>query len=134
VCSDLEAASKYVTSLEVKTHEQNQTSLELQTQLGESKDEVDTLMNYVRDLKQRINVYIPVQTDSVDKKLAEQLNSYQDHKLKLMFCRVSEGVYKFGNKKVYVKVDQDKIRIRVGGGYLSLDEFIEQQEKSPKRR
>ena len=40
--------------------------------------------------------------------------------------RESEGVYQFGSKRVHVKVDKDKINIRVGGGYLSIDEFLDQ--------
>ena len=43
-----------------------------------------------------------------------------------MFMRESEGVYEFGSKKVYVKVEKDKIRIKVGGGFLSIDEFLDQ--------
>ena len=40
--------------------------------------------------------------------------------------RESEGVYQFGSKKVSVKVEKDNIKIRVGGGYLSIDEFLDQ--------
>lgn len=40
--------------------------------------------------------------------------------------RESEGVYEFGSKRVYVKVDKDRINVRVGGGYLSIDEFLDQ--------
>ena len=43
-----------------------------------------------------------------------------------MFMRESEGVYQFGTKRVMVKCVKDKIEIRVGGGYLSLDEFLDQ--------
>lgn len=43
-----------------------------------------------------------------------------------MFMRESEGVYQFGTKRVAVRVDKDKINIRVGGGYLSIDEFLDQ--------
>ena len=43
-----------------------------------------------------------------------------------MFMRESEGIYQFGTKRVYVRVDKDKINIRVGGGYLSIDEFLDQ--------
>ena len=42
-----------------------------------------------------------------------------------MFMRESEGIYQFGTKRVCVRVDKDKINIRVGGGYLSLDEFLD---------
>lgn len=37
----------------------------------------------------------------------------------------SEGIYQFGSRRVYVKVDRDKITVRVGGGYLSIDEFLD---------
>ena len=43
-----------------------------------------------------------------------------------MFMRESEGVYEFGSKRIMVKVERDKIQIKVGGGYLSIDEFIDQ--------
>jgi hypothetical protein len=77
-------------------------------------------------LKSRIAVYIPVKHDVIDKKLAEYINNYPERsKLKIMFMRESEGIYQFGTKKVYVRVDQDKINIRVGGGFLSIDEFLD---------
>ena len=82
---------------------------------------------YIIDLKARIAVYIPVKDDAIDRKLAEYINNYPDRqKLKIMFMRESEGVYEFGSKKVYVKVEKDKIRIKVGGGFLSIDEFLDQ--------
>ena len=40
--------------------------------------------------------------------------------------RDCEGVYDFGSKKVNVRVNQNKIQIRVGGGYLGIDEFLDQ--------
>ena len=43
-----------------------------------------------------------------------------------MFMRESKSVYQFGTKRVAVRVDKDKINIRVGGGYLSIDEFLDQ--------
>ena len=43
-----------------------------------------------------------------------------------MFMRESSGVYEFGSKRVSVKVERDKIQIKVGGGYLSIDEFLDQ--------
>ena len=43
-----------------------------------------------------------------------------------MFMRESEGVYEFGSKRIHVRVERDKIQIKVGGGYLSIDEFIDQ--------
>ena len=71
-------------------------------------------------------MYIPVKNDTLDKKLAEYINNYPDRqKLKIMFMRETEGVYQFGTKRVWVRCVRDKIEIKVGGGYLSLDEFLD---------
>lgn len=42
-----------------------------------------------------------------------------------MFIRLQPGIYGFGSKKVCIKVDNGKINIRIGGGYLRIDEFLE---------
>ena len=42
-----------------------------------------------------------------------------------MFIRLQPGIYSFGSKKVCIKVDNGKINIRIGGGYLRINEFIE---------
>jgi hypothetical protein len=77
-------------------------------------------------LKARIAVYIPVKNDQIDRKLAEYINNFPDRqKLKIMFMRESDGVYNFGTKRVHVQVLKDKITIRVGGGNLSIDEFLD---------
>lgn len=44
--------------------------------------------------------------------------------LKGLFIRESEGVYQFGSKKIYVKVEKDKLSIRSGGGFMDLEEFL----------
>jgi hypothetical protein len=43
-----------------------------------------------------------------------------------MFMRESQGVYEFGKKRVALKMEQNNIKVRVGGGFLSIDEFIDQ--------
>jgi hypothetical protein len=124
---ELENATDYVLELEEKVYKANKTSLELLKQLKDAEVEIETLKQYIIDLKQRIAVYIPVKEDAIDKKLAEFINNYPERsKLKIMFMRESEGVYQFGTKRVAVKVEKDAIKIRVGGGYLSIDEFLDQ--------
>ena len=140
----LQGASDYIISLEAKYYETNQEQLEMLKQLKSHEAEIDNLRQYIIDLKSRIAVYIPVKGDIIDKKLAEYINNYPDRqKLKIMFMRESEGVYQFGTKRVYVKCVKDKIEIKVGGGYLSLDEFLDQytpteleklERKDPMRR
>ena len=72
-------------------------------------------------------VYVPVKSDPVDLKVADYFNNFPDRsKLKLMFMRETSGVYQFGSKRISVRVESNKILIRVGGGYLGIDEFIDQ--------
>ena len=44
----------------------------------------------------------------------------------MKFERESEGIYRYGKKRVFMKIEKDQIIIRVGGGYLTIEEFIEQ--------
>ena len=107
---EIETASDYIFALEEKVYKANKTSLELLKQLKDAEVEIETLKNYIIELKQRIAVYIPVKDDVIDKRLAEFINNYPDrNKLKIMFMRESEGVYQFGSKRVAVRVDKDKI-------------------------
>jgi hypothetical protein len=125
--SDLKEASEQIHDLEDRLNETSKRSLELLKQLKDCEAEIDALKTYIIDLKSRIAVYIPVKNDMTDKRLAEYINNYPERaKLKIMFMRESEGIYQFGTKRVYVRVDHEKINIRVGGGFLSIDEFLDQ--------
>ena len=97
-------------TLEDKVYRSNKVSLELLGQLKDAEVEIESLKQYVMDLKSRIAVYIPVRDDQIDRKLAEYINNYPERaKLKIMFMRESEGIYQFGTKRVYVRVEKDKI-------------------------
>ena len=88
--------------------------------------EIEHLKVYAVDLKAKVAIYVPIKEDVVDEKLAEYVNNYPDRsKLKIMFLRESTGVYEFGNRRVEVRVAKGKILIRVGGGYMNIDEFLE---------
>jgi len=124
---ELESCSDYILSLEEKVYKANKTMLSLLQQLKESEQEAEGLYELVSEMKQNISVYVPVRKDAIDKRLAEFINNYPDkHKLKVLFMRESEGIYSFRSKRVAIRVEQEKINIRVGGGYLSIDEFLEQ--------
>lgn len=123
---DLDTASDYLLQQDEKVYKANQTSLELLKNLKDAELEIETLKEYIVELKSRVAVYIPIKDDNVDTRLAEYINNYPDRsRLKIMFMRESEGIYCFGTKKIYVRVEQGKIIIRVGGGYLSIDEFLD---------
>jgi hypothetical protein len=44
---------------------------------------------------------------------------------KFLFIRESEGVYSYLKKKVVVTKQKDTLTIRVGGGFMQIDEFLE---------
>ena len=42
-----------------------------------------------------------------------------------MFLRESEGVYQFGQRRVFIKVEQgNEVCVRVGGGFMHVRDFI----------
>ena len=71
-------------------------------------------------------VYIAKRSSKIDMTLGNFINKYPERKeMGIMFLRESEGVYQFGQRRVHVKVERgEKILVRVGGGYISIEEFI----------
>ena len=116
-----------MTDLEGRVYEANKKSLDLLKSIRDLELENSTLKSYIVDLKARVAIYVPIKDDPVDMKVAEFINNYPErNKLKIMFMRESEGVYEFGSKRIYVMIHKGQIKIKVGGGYLSIDEFLDQ--------
>ena len=112
----MERQNENIMEMEEKVYKANRISLELLEQLN-----TQIIVEYGS------LIYYPVKSDEIDCQLADYLNNYPDRsKLLVMFVRESPGVYTFGTKKVFIKVYNNRIMVRVGGGYLSIDEFLEQ--------
>lgn len=78
------------------------------------------------DLIAQLKAYSPLKNDNVDCRLAEYINwSPVRPALVSLFTRESEGVYQFGSKRCNVKWEINKLMVRVGGGYLKIDEFVD---------
>ena len=73
-------------------------------------------------------IYIGHRKDKVDIVLGNFINTYPEReKMKILFLRESEGVYQFGQKRVYIKIGKgNQLVVRVGGGYMLIQDFIEQ--------
>ena len=98
-------------------------SIEILNTLKLVEDELIIVQNELKTMKM---VYFPVRQDPIDNQMAEYINHEVDRsKMRIMFMRESEGVYEFGSRKVAVKVEGGKIQVRVGGGYISIEKFIE---------
>lgn len=108
--SDLEVTADYLIEQEDKTQEANKMSQQLLTTLKEKEEEVMQYQDQIVQLRKQMQVYVPMKDDAIDKKLAEFLNNFPDRsRLKVMFLRQNEGVYLFGTKRVFVKLEMDKI-------------------------
>ena len=66
--------------------------------------------------------YVADKNDEVDILLARHINI---NDCSVPIKRLGGGYYLFGTRKIYAKVMNGRLVIRVGGGYMVIDEFIE---------
>jgi len=59
--------------------------------------------------------------DDVDMLLAE---AFQQFDCDVPLTRLGGGFYLFGTRKIYAKINRGKLIVRVGGGYMAIDEFL----------
>lgn len=73
-------------------------------------------------------IYIPKKSDTIDEALADFINHYPErNRMNILFLRESEGVYQFGHRRVYIKVEKgNNLLVRVGGGFMHIGDFIQQ--------
>ena len=75
------------------------------------------------DLLTRQNGYKADKTDQVDVMMAEALHRRKSS-IGMFLRRISPGTYMLGNRQIISKIMHGKLVIRVGGGYMLIDEFI----------
>ena len=66
--------------------------------------------------------YRAVKGDIVDELLAKYINSME---INVPIRRLGDGFYLFGTRKIFAKVLNNKLVVRVGGGYMNFGEFID---------
>ena len=91
----------------------------------ELEDRYSQMRAEVFKIKQ-IKLYKPVVGDAVDEMFAGYLNKAE---LTISVQRLGNGNYMFGTKKILAKIINGKLVIRVGGGYMNAEEFIDQYGK-----
>ena len=106
----LDNASKKIENLEERNFELTKNINEAVKTVKQTESEKALLANYVSALKTRTYIYFPTIDDAVDIKLAEHLNNLSDPQgLSSLFKRESSGIYHFGTKKIFVKIENGKI-------------------------
>ena len=89
--------------------------------------EFEKMLEYWRELHKINFKYIAQKDDPVDDKLAEFINkSDSEKRMKSLFVRLADGRYSYFTNQVIMQVKNNNLILRVGGGFMSIDEFIEQ--------
>ena len=78
-------------------------------ELTEDKEfEIDILRRMVTELQRQRPTYIPVKDDPVDLAISEYCNA-RSKPLDVPFLREDQGIYIFGSKRVFIKMENGKI-------------------------
>ena len=107
--------------------------------IDEGKDcDIQVLRETISFMKLKNPVYQHVKGDHIDKALGDYLNA-RNSVLPLPFIREVAGIYYYGSKKIAISVERGKLTVRIGGGYMFIEDFIEKYtqqelEKYEKRK
>lgn len=125
--------------MEEKVFKSNKISLELLKQLKEieAKTQYEPNFTVERVVKREESPpkirksitpkYYSKEDNAVDTKLNEFISEHPDGKiLRYMFQKEKDGVYIFGSKKITIKVENNILMCRTGGGYLTIEQFVHQ--------
>jgi hypothetical protein len=64
---------------------------------------------------------VPVKGDILDESFAQFVNADSHN---VMVQRLKDGQYMYGSKKIFAKIMNEKLVIRVNGGYMLIEEFL----------
>lgn len=76
--------------------------------------------------KYQVKIYKAVANDDLDLEFAKFINK---SKLPFEVKRLGQNVYMFGTKKIHAKMVNGRLLIRVGGGFMYVEQFIQQYAK-----
>ena len=93
---------------------------QLQKRLSKIKDDYKNAKNA------STKAYKSTKGDELDALLGDWLNQ---HGCPIPIKRLGGGYYMFGTRKIYAKIINGKLVIRVGGGYMGIDEFMKHYGK-----
>lgn len=115
----LQQKEEYYDMLEDVLRDKEMMIEALEKTLGEKApvlDEVD------RAKGNQKNIYKALEGDETDILLAKYINELH---ITMPIRRLEAGYYMFGTRKIYAKIMNERLVVRVGGGYMSFTEFYE---------
>lgn len=75
----------------------------------------------IKDKQQKPIVQAPPKGDLIDQMLSHYINQAN---CPVPIRKLGNGFYLFGTKKIFAKILNGKLVIRVGGGFMIIEEFI----------
>lgn len=114
-----------IRQLEEEIEKVRQMILEREAQIADLEDQIAAMNKPVPEPEPLPVVeekYVADYADEVDQMLAKFLNV---NNCPVPIKRLGGGYYLFGTKKIYAKILNGRLVIRVGGGYMVIDEFIQ---------
>ncbi|CAG9325312.1 unnamed protein product [Blepharisma stoltei] len=122
--SELSYFSDFVFSLTQLYLKEHRIYKSLSAVFEEKEYDLNAMRRVVAEVKMQNPVYFPVNNDNIDQALAAYLNS-RDEVVPVPFIREAAGVYLFGSRRVLVSFERGKLTVKVGGGFLPIDDFVE---------
>lgn len=83
------------------------------------------LRHIARDAQLQRQIYVPVKSDPIDVCVAEFVNN-RKIPLAIPLIREDQGVYNFYTRTIKVKVENNRVIVRLGGGFQGIEDFISQ--------
>ena len=87
----------------------------------ERLNELESKVKKVGEEHMAAQLYNALKGDLVDELLAKYINLTN---CPVPIKRLGNGYYLFGTKKIFAKIMNGKLVIRVGGGFMVIEEFI----------
>ena len=88
--------------------------------------------------RKSVSLHKPEIFDTLNMALDEFISANESN-LEINFIQEKEGVYMFGSKRVFLKLEHGKIYVRIGAGFMSIEEFVRiytplEQDKTERKR
>lgn len=121
--SHLEALRETIEEQAEHISAQSEKINDLESLKAEREEQLMSLENIIDELRKDREIYRPIKDDPIDIALSDYVNT-RPAGLKVQFDREDHGIYNFGTKKIFVKLEQGRLLIRVGGGYMQVEDFV----------
>ena len=119
-----EEIARHTKILNSRDGEVERLSVNLKEVEQRKRDEEETFKQQLlqeAQRRQQRDWYVPVPGNTIDEQFAEHVNSCV-HSVGVQ--RLGNDSYMYGSKKIHAKIMNDKLVIRVGGGFMLIDEFL----------